>query len=276
MKKSVIKISKMDCPSESKMIESLFENQDSVRKIIFDLGKRRAVFFHENDISQILNSLGEIGFNGDTLSSEETAKIPEDCHPPEVEAKTLKILLAINFSMFLFEIVLGIISESTGLLADSIDMLADAFVYGISLYAVGRSAKMKNRAATFSGIFQIVLAFSCLFEVIRRFIFGSDPMSVFMISVASIALIANVICLFLVYQHKDGGVHMKASWIFSANDVIVNIGVILAGIIVYVTGSRYPDLIIGGIIAIIVLRGALQILKIARLDRNQLSKQIIK
>ena len=258
----------MDCPSEIKMIESLFENKNSISRITFDLEKKTATFFHEDDVSPLQNSLNKLGFKCELVSSEESSNIPEDCHPPEVEARTLKILLAINFSMFLFEIVLGLISESTGLLADSIDMLADAFVYGISLYAVSRSSIMKNRAAVFSGIFQIVLAFSCLFEVIRRFIFGSEPMSFFMISVASIALIANTVCLFLVYQHKDGGVHMKASWIFSANDVIVNIGIILAGIMVYVTNSRYPDLIIGGIIALIVLRGAFQILKIARLSKT--------
>lgn len=257
----------MDCPTEIKMIESLFENNPSVNKITFNLGKRTATFFHQDD-SPLQNSLDKIGFKSKLLSSEETSEIPEDCHPPEVEAKTLKILLAINFSMFLFEIVLGIASESTGLLADSVDMLADAFVYGISLYAVGRSVILKNRAAIFSGVFQIILALGCLFEVVRRFIFGSEPMSLLMISVASIALIANTICLFLVYKHKDGGVHMKASWIFSTNDVIINIGVILAGIMVYATKSRYPDLIIGGIIALVVMRGASQILKIARLDKR--------
>lgn len=270
MIKSVVKIHKMDCPSEIKMIESLFENKNSITSITFDLSKKIATFFHEDDPSQLVNSLDKIGFDSKIVSSEESSDIPENCHPPEIEARTLKTLLAINFSMFLFEIVLGLISESTGILADSIDMLADAFVYGISLYAVRRSSTMKNKAAIFSGVFQIVLAFSCLFEVIRRFIFGSEPMSFFMISVASTALIANTVCLFLVYQHKDGGVHMKASWIFSANDVIVNIGIIFAGIMVYITNSRYPDLIIGGIIALIVLRGALQILKIAQLDKNQI------
>ena len=85
-----------------------------------------------------------------------------------------------------------------------------------------------------------------------------------MIIISSIALIANVTCLFLIYKHKDGGAHMKASWIFSANDVIANVGVIIAGALVALTGSRYPDLVIGMIIAFVVFRGALQILKISR------------
>lgn len=271
MKKSVVQIKKMDCPSEIKMIESLFDSDTSINHIKFDLGARKVTFFHDNDLSNILKKLAEVGLPGEAISSEETSDENFESHNPSIEFKTLKILLLINFSMFLFEFVLGFISESTGLLADSIDMLADSLVYGISLYAVGRASIIKNKAAMFSGIFQIILAFGCLFEVIRRFLFGSDPISSFMIGVSTLALIANLACLFLIYKHKEGGVHMKASWIFSANDVLANCGVIFAGILVYVTNSRYPDLVVGGLIGIIVMRGAFQILKIARLDKRELS-----
>ena len=85
---------------------------------------------------------------------------------------------------------------------------------------------------------------------------ASTSPCIFMIGVASLALIANVSCLFILYKHKGGQVHMKASWIFSTNDVIANIGVILAGVAVLLTNSPYPDLVIGTIVGIIVLRGA--------------------
>lgn len=177
------------------------------------------------------------------------------------ERKTLRLVLGINALMFVFEMVLGILAESTGLIADSLDMFADASVYAISLYAVGKSGDLKIKSAKLSGFTQIFLALLVLADVLRRFILGSDPVSALMMAVGVIALLANATCLWLIAKHGDGGVHMRASLIFSKNDVIANVGVILSGVLVWTLGSRYPDLVIGFVIAVIVLRGGLQILK---------------
>ena len=169
-------------------------------------------------------------------------------------------LLLINGFMFLFEIGLGWYAQSTGLIADSIDMLADATVYAIGIYAIGKSLKHKANAALISGYFQGLLGTMIMVDIIRRVIVGSEPVSVLMMTVGIIALIANVYCLKLIDKHKDGEVHMRASWIFSKNDVIANTGVILAGVLVWASGSRWPDLIIGTLISIIVLNGARHII----------------
>src|SRR5690606_8126400 len=136
-----------------------------------------------------------------------------------------------NGFMFILEMVLGLIAQSAGLISDSLDMFADSAVYGVSLYAVGKALSLKQKAARISGYMQIVLAVFAFGEVLRRFIYGSDPESSFMIGVAALALIANISCLMLIYKHREGEVHMKASWIFSTNDVLANLGVILAGIV---------------------------------------------
>ena len=164
--------------------------------------------------------------------------------------------------MFVIEITVGWWAQSTGLIADSLDMFADAAVYGVALYAVGHSERMKLRAAHFSGWLQIILALGALGEVVRRLVFGSEPVSTLMMSFGLVALAANVTCLLLIAKSRDSGAHMKASWIFSANDVIANLGVILAGGLVAWTGSRYPDLVIGLIIGLIVLNGARRILQL--------------
>lgn len=177
------------------------------------------------------------------------------------ERKTLLIVLGINAFMFVFELVLGLLAESTGLIADSLDMLADALVYSISLYAVGKSANLKTNAARVSGVAQIILALLVLADVLRRFIYGSEPVSTLMMGVGFTALIANSICLSLIAKHRNDGVHMRASLIFSKNDVIANIGVILSGALVWALGSRYPDLVIGLVIAAVVLRSGIHILK---------------
>jgi Co/Zn/Cd efflux system component len=106
------------------------------------------------------------------------------------------------------------------------------------------------------------LAVGALTEVARRFVYGSEPESILMIGMGVIALIANVSCLLLISGKREDGVHMKASYIFSANDVVANLGVIVAGALVMFTASPYPDLVIGTIIGVIVLNGARRILQL--------------
>lgn len=182
------------------------------------------------------------------------------------ETKVLWQLLAINAVMFALEFVIGWLAQSTGLIADSLDMLADAGVYGIGLYAVGRSLRAKTHAASVSGVLQLGLAALVMLDVIRRFFVGSEPFGLLMMGVSTVALLANLACLALLAKHRNGEVHMRASWIFSTNDVLANLGVILAGALVYTIGSRMPDLVIGLIIALLVARGGVQILREARVS----------
>ncbi len=269
MKKTKLEIRKMDCPSEVKMIEGAIERIDESIKMEFDLASRTVNFYHSGDINLILKGLDSISLPGILLSSEEILEndVPEIA--PSVEAKTLKYLLIINFTMFLVEIFIGLYAESTGLIADGLDMLADSFVYGVSLYAVGKSVLVKNKTAFFSGVMQISLGVLCLIEVGRKFYFGSEPLSSFMIIISIIALIANVWCLALIHKHKDGEVHMKASWIFSANDVIVNTGVIVSGALVYFFKSNIPDLLIGALVSFIVIKGGVVIIKLSKPQQVQ-------
>ena len=184
------------------------------------------------------------------------------------QSRVLIQLLAINGVMFVAEIIAGIVGDSTALIADSLDMLADATVYAIGLYAVGRSLAAKAKAAHISGIFQVMLGLGVLFDIVRRFMVGSEPESLMMIVVGIVALIANTLCLRLIYKHRQSEVHMRASWIFSKNDVIANLGVIIGGVLVAWLASPWPDLIIGLIIAVIVTHGGVRIIKEANSERN--------
>jgi len=185
----------------------------------------------------------------------------------ELERRTLRALLAINAVMFLAELIAGWISDSAGLLADSLDMFADASVYGIVLYAAGRSGGVKLKAASLSGVVQIVLGIGVIIEVIRRLILGSEPISLFMVSVGLVALVANLTCVWLIAKHRDGEIHMRAAWIFSANDALANLGVIVSGGLVLLLGSRLPDLIVGAAISAVVILGGIRILRETRDER---------
>lgn len=186
------------------------------------------------------------------------------------QQKVLIVLLLINPLMFVVEMVLGIIAESTGLIADSMDMLADAMVYGVGLYAVGHTSLAKIRAATLSAYLQIGLGCMVMIDVSRRLILGSEPESLFMLMVGTVALLANITCLKLISKHRDGEVHMRASWVFSKNDVLTNLGVIVAGLLVYLSGSRLPDLFIGLLVSIVVVKGGIFILKDAQNELRSL------
>ena len=273
MKKTIFKIPKMDCASEERLVRMALKDVNKIEQLKFDVQKRKLSVYHTLDPQHLLEKLSPLNYGAVIISSSEISKDEKEefflnkskiVDQESSESKVLWILLAINGAMFFAEIIYGFIAQSVGLIADAMDMFADAGVYGISLYAVGRSLDLQRKAARVSGYAQLLLALFALSEVIRRLIYGSEPEAFSMIYVSLIALIANVICLVLINKQKSGGLHMKASAIFSANDVIVNLGVIVAAVLVYLTNSKIPDLLIGVLISLVVLRGAVTILKLSK------------
>lgn len=266
-RRSEYRVPKMDCPSEERVIRMALGAEEGVHRLDFDLAERTLVVWHDGPPEPVTARLEPLGF-GAELTGSEVAE-PPAVAPPAAEGEsgrgqstTLWLVLAVNAFMFVAELIAGWLAESTGLIADSLDMLADALVYAISLYAVGRTHRAELRAARVSGVFQLLLALGAFGEVVRRAIAGSDPQSPWMMGTAAVALGANVLTLLLLARHRTGGAHMRASWIFSTNDVLANLGVIVAGALVLWTGSAVPDLVIGGLIAALVLSGAVRILRL--------------
>lgn len=265
IQKSTFIITKMDCPSEEQMIRMKLEGFPSIKQLNFDIANGKLMVFHTGEASVFEQSIYDLKLDAtliDSIASND--EIKED-NADHLQKKALWWVLGINFGFFIIEMTYGWISRSMGLVADSLDMLADSIVYGLSLFAVGAAVARKKSIAKISGYFQIALAAMGLIEVIRRFV-GVDEMPVFqtMIIVSCLALIANSVSLYLIQKTKSNEAHMQASMIFTSNDIIINIGVIVAGLLVYFTSSPYPDLIIGSMIFLIVLRGALRILKLAK------------
>lgn len=262
LRRTLLAIPKMDCPSEERLIRMALDGLDGVEKLRFDLQGRTLSVTHRGEPGPVLAKLEPLGLGARV---EESAEVdPAEAASPEVgdEAGTLRILLGINAVLFLVEIVAGWLAQSTGLIADSLDMLADAFVYGLGLWAVARSSRAKLRAAHASGVLQAFLAAGVFVDVARRWVTGSAPEPPTMIGISTLALAGNVSCLLLLARHRHGGAHMKASWIFSTNDVLANLGVMAAGALVAATGSRLPDLVVGTLVAALVLLGAIRILRL--------------
>lgn len=254
----------MDCPSEENLIRMKMQDLDNILGLDFDLADRTLVVTHKGDYQLISEKLDTLNLDTKLI---ESVKIDtyEAVTDYSKQRKVLWIVLAINFVFFIIEMSIGLLSKSMGLVADSLDMLADSFVYALSLFAVGAAVTFKKTVANISGYFQILLAVIGFVEVIRRFI-GIEQMPDFraMIGISILALIANTISLVLLQRTKSKDAHMQASIIFSSNDIIINAGVIVAGLLVWALGSGIPDLIVGTIVFFIVIRGAMRILNLSR------------
>ena len=264
MLKTRFHISKMDCPAEEQLIRMRLEGNDEVRYLQFDLVGGTLDVIHTGDPNQLFMSLDSLQLDTTMITSElaDTGLLEES---QTQQRKVLWQVLIINFFFFALEILTGFIAGSMGLVADSLDMLADSIVYGLSLFAVGGSTARKKNIAGAAGMFQLVLAVLGFVEVIRRFLgHGESPDFEMMIVISLLALFGNATCLYLLQKSKSREAHMKASMIFTSTDVIVNLGVVVAGVLVYLTASKLPDLTVGTIVFILVGVGAYRILRLSR------------
>ena len=265
MQKTTFKISKMDCPSEEQIIRMHLAELPELKSLEFDIPNRQLTVFHTGEAGLIFQSLDLLKF--DTVLIESIGlEIPKTATDnSRTERKLLWQVLAINLFFFVLELSTGFISNSMGLVADSLDMLADSIVYGLALIAVGASVIRKKNIAKSAAYLQLALAVLGFLEVIRRFV-GIEPVPVFqtMIIISALALIGNALCLYILQKSKSKDAHMQASVIFTSNDVYANLGVIVAGVLVYLTSSKYPDLIIGTIVFIIAGQAVFKIMKLSK------------
>ena len=177
------------------------------------------------------------------------------------DRKILRTVLMINLGQSAAGIGLGIWAASTALMGAGLDNLADASVYAVSMYAVGRAAMVKVRAARLSGYLLIGLAVLLLVEVLRRFTGGEEPVGPAMMAMAAANAGLNLVCLRLLRRHRAEDVNFKASAIFTSNDSIVNGAIVLSGALVMWLGSNVPDLLLGVVVAAIAANGGREILR---------------
>jgi cation diffusion facilitator family transporter len=180
------------------------------------------------------------------------------------ERHILIIVLLVNAGMFVAEFSAGLVSGSTTLLADSLDMLADALIYALGLFALGRAAHWRARAALTSGIFQLLLGVGVAVEALWKTVADGLPDVATMGLFGVIAFLANTICFVLLTRFRDGDINLRATWICSRNDMVGNIGVLLAAGLVILFGSPVPDIVIGLLIASVVIHSAWKIVIEAR------------
>jgi cation diffusion facilitator family transporter len=179
----------------------------------------------------------------------------------EHQRSTLTAVLVINGSMFAFEVVAGWLAGSTALLADSLDMLGDALVYGFSLYVVSRNDTWKAASALIKGGVMALFGIFVLAQVALKFVHPEVPQFETIGLVGLLALMANSVCLLLLWRHRAEDVNMRSVWLCSRNDIIANVSVLVAALGVWLVNSQWPDIIVGLGIALLFLRSAVHVLK---------------
>ena len=176
------------------------------------------------------------------------------------QRRVLVIVLIINALMFVVEFGAGVIAGSTALMADASDMLGDALVYGVSIYAISRSDRWKAGAAALKGVVILLLALGIVINIIVKIGSGVPPSSTLMLVFGGAALIANTICLALLWRFRSQDVNMASTFECSRNDVISNVGVLAAAAAVAALASPWPDILIGAVMAVVIFRSSVRVL----------------
>ena len=190
------------------------------------------------------------------------------CEAKEEELRTLRgkdknvltIVLVVNAVLFVVEASAGVLAHSTALLADSLDMLGDSLVYGFSLYVLWRSAEWKAVAAMVKGIVMALFGIGVLIEAIYKIAAGVVPVAETMGVIGFVVLLGNGLCFLLLFRHRSDDLNMRSTWLCSRNDIIANLAVLVAAGGVALWGSVWPDVVVGGIIALLFLRTAWTVL----------------
>lgn len=187
----------------------------------------------------------------------------------EQERRALFRALLLNLGLSAALAVAGVFSNSSALLANALDNASDAAVYALSLYATTHGARWKVRAAQLSGVMLLIVAAVVIVDVVRRFITGAVPTGLAIMAMALVAAVVNVYCLRLLSAHRAGDVNLRATWTFSVNDLLSNLGALTAGGLVIALGRAWPDLVIGLCVAVVVAKGGVDILRDARRTRRE-------
>lgn len=176
-------------------------------------------------------------------------------------SRVLWVVLTINSAMFLVEGAAGLQAHSTSLLADALDMLGDALVYGFSLFVLARSARWQAGAALVKGAFMLAFGLGVLGEAAHKVYTPIIPATDTMGLIGAMALVANLVCFFLLYRHRRDNLNMSSTWLCSRNDLIANVGVLFAAGTSYLFASRWPDIVVGATIAGLFLHSAFRVLR---------------
>lgn len=189
--------------------------------------------------------------------------------------RALWVVIAINAVMFIVEMSAGMMSGSQALKADALDFAGDTATYSLSLLVIGASLRTRAIASLIKGGSLAVIAMTVLVMTIMRIMDGVPPEAGTMGLIGFIALLANAASVVILLRWRDGDSNVRSVWLCSRNDAIGNVGVIMAGGLVAITGAAWPDLVVAFLLASLFLKSSASIISqaISELKRVKLSHE---
>jgi Co/Zn/Cd efflux system component len=184
------------------------------------------------------------------------------------QGRVLRVALALNLGMFMVELTAGVLAKSSALTGDSLDMLGDALAYGATLFVLHRTVTWKARATMLKGALMALTGVGVLVGAVARLVAGEPPAAMAVAGIGLLALAVNVVCLLLLTRHRSDDMNMSSAWTCSRNDLIANGAVIAVGGLVALTGSLWPDFIVGVGIAALFLWSAIAAMRLGAARRT--------
>jgi Co/Zn/Cd efflux system component len=193
---------------------------------------------------------------------------PFDGATPEYR-RILAWVIAINLIAFVVVSGGGLLAGSASVAANALDFLADGATYAISLWAIGKSVGVRSATAMVKGASLAVLGLAVLGFAVWRAISGAPPEGFTISSLGAFGVAANLLAAFLLAKYRDGDANVRSVWLCTRNDVIQCVAIIVTGGLVWLTGSRWPDVIVGVVLAVVFLQSAWSIIAQARRERRE-------
>jgi cation diffusion facilitator family transporter len=183
--------------------------------------------------------------------------------------RALLIVVVLNLGFGVAELVGGFVADSQALKADSLDFLGDGSISFIGLLALAWSARARARVALSQGLFLGTLGVGVIAFAIWRALNATVPDAELMGAIGIVALAINIISALVLARFREGDANVRAIWLFSRNDALANVAVIVAAGLVAWTRSAWPDLAVAGVIALLFLHSAYEIVTDARRELEE-------
>ena len=276
----------MDCSSCAAKIEGAARKVDGVRDVRVSIASQIMTLDVENvdrQLPVLEAAVTDMGYQIDRIGlskvstsehdhdedGEDDDHVPDLSHVTPAYKRALWIVVLLNVGYGIVEIAGSFIAGSQALQADSLDFLGDGLISFLGLIAVGWGLAARAKAALLQGIFLGLLGLGVVASTIYRIFIEHQPESLLMGGFALVAFVVNVLAAVVLIPHRKGDANMRAVWLFSRNDAIGNLAVVAAAVIVWLTGSQWPDLIVAFAVAGLFLQSAWSIIRDARSDLRQ-------
>lgn len=260
----------MDCASCAEKIEKAAKGVEGVEEVKVSIASQiMSLRAPEDRLREVESAIITLGYQVDRMGVPKAAlgddddddRIPDLSHVAPEYKRALWIVVLLNVGYGVAEIVGSFLAGSQALQADSLDFLGDGLISFLGLIAIGWGLAARAKAALLQGAFLGLLGVGVLVTTAYRVLVLHQPEPLLMGGFAIVAFIVNVLAAVVLIPHRKGDANVRAVWLFSRNDAIGNLAVVIAAVLVWWTATPWPDLIVAFVIAGLFLQSSWSILR---------------